>query len=106
MCKIKYLNKILKKLPPDERKLLVKNVNKLRNKIESCETSFDMIFNNDSIKYDKYENNFYAVRFHGKISMRVLYRFENDTIEVHMVYFKHEYGSDYIRKFREYSFKH
>ena len=114
MCsKVVYVEKNLKKCNSDEKRLMQKYVERLVAKIDELSAegiSFERIFNDSSIKYDIYVNDFYAVKFHGRISMRILYRFsrinaQNYIIEIHMVYLKKSSGKDYISLFNDYAVK-
>lgn len=112
MVSVSYVEKNLKKLSREERLFLDRNVDKLKSKIQTLSddnTDFSRIFNNDSIKYDVYNNGFCAVKFNGhRISIRVLYKFieSSEEIEVHLVHIKKTKGSEYIQIFRKYSDTH
>ena len=76
---------------------------------EKSGVSFEKIFNDDIIKYDILENNFFTFKFRYKdqTQLRLLYKFsrQNDiiTIELHKFVIKRRTNKDYIKQFEKYS---
>ena len=91
-------------------------INKALNKL--CETilqfeengqPFERIFNNESIKYDVFENNFYTYKFRyaDNTQLRLLYHFVRDKdkiiIELHQYAVKRRDNKNYIEVFEKYA---
>lgn len=109
MFEVKYLDRNFKKLSVEEKKKLKKGIDNLLNKIEGYQRigkSFDRIFNDDSVKHDIYPKHFCSTRFNGrKLSLRILYRVNQNIIEIHKVYVKKGGGMNekrYIKIFNDY----
>ena len=70
---------------------------------------FERIFNNESIKYDVFENNFYTYKFRyaDNTQLRLLYHFVRDKdkiiIELHQYAVKRRNNKNYIEVFEKYA---
>lgn len=70
---------------------------------------FERLFNNESIKYDVFDNNFYTYKFRycDNTQLRILYRFVRDgdkiIIELHQYIVKRRNKKDYIDSFENYA---
>lgn len=105
-------NKVLKKYSPSERKEILKAFDKLRQLIDTEESygcSFEKIFNNDSIKYDVFQHNFFTFKSQGRdrSQIRILYKFVRGTqgdydLELHMVRIKRRNDKEYMKEFADY----
>lgn len=92
-----------------------KLVSRLKTYIDSFEfsgTPFEKIFNNDKIKYDCYDNNFFCFKMHGDHhrTFRLLYRFVRKAIgydiEPHMIILKRDTNKskrEYLDQFEKYA---
>lgn len=92
-----------------------KLVSRLKAYIDSFESSgipFEKIFNNDKIKYDCYDNNFFCFKMHcdHHKTFRLLYRFIRKTvgynIEPHMLVLKRDTNKskrEYLDQFEKYA---
>ena len=91
-----------------------KLVSRLKAYIDSFEsngTPFEKIFNNDKIKYDCYDNNFFCFKMHcdHRRTFRLLYRFIRKAIgydiEPHMLVLKRDTSKSkrgYLEQFEKY----
>ena len=95
------------KASPSLRKDIDKALEKLVYLIEEQDNygiPFEKIFNNDTIKYDCLDNNFFTFKFSkGSIQLRLLYRFvrlqEDSVIELHDFHHKNRDDKSYIKEF-------
>jgi hypothetical protein len=100
----------------EDQNITSKLVQKLRTYISEFEksgTPFEKIFNNDKIKYDCYDNNFFCFKEHGanRCTYRLLYRFVRKgatfDIEPHVTVLKRysakNGNKDYIKYFTKYA---
>lgn len=105
-----FMSKNFKKVSPDERKAVEKGVSKLRDKVLQYENSgipFEKICNDDSVKYDTFQNGYYTYKAQSqRFPLRILYRFVSgdgdSTIQVHMSYLKKYNDNRYISEFERY----
>lgn len=91
-------------------------INKALNKLcetimqfESEGTPFERIFNNEALKYDIFENNFYTYKFRyaDNTQLRILYHFVRKDgkiiIELHQYAVKRRTNKNYIDSFEKYA---
>lgn len=111
MYKIVIKNNIYKKVSPSLKKDIDEALRKLIFLIsekESYGEKFERIFNNPTIKYDIFSNNFFTFKHHSHDSaqLRLLYRFirnENGevVIELHNYHHKKQNNKKYIKAFEQ-----
>ncbi len=109
---IVYISKNFKKTTAEEMRVIQKGVNKLVAKISQYEktgTSFEHIFNDDTVKYSILDNNFCVYKHQNQqMPLRLLYRFKHtdnntDRLEVHLSYIKKYNDNRYFTIFRSYA---
>lgn len=91
------------KLKEDRVRELNKAINKLKHLLSNINIFNEYITNNPVI-HDSYKD-FYVYKFTGhKCSIRLLYRYENDILEIHQMHFKKgdKDNSKYIKEFENY----
>lgn len=104
-----YIEKNFKKISNEEKKAIEKSVNRLANKIEQYKkigTSFQHIFNDDSVKYSILQNDFCVFKHQNQqIPLRLLYRYKcnTDRLEIHLSYVKKYDDKRYFKMFRDYA---
>ena len=111
MYEIQMKNKRYKKISPSLKREIDSALNKLIFLISEKETygeNFEKIFNNPSIKYDVFPDNFYTFKYHchDSAQLRLLYRFirnKDNTITIELHDFHHKKSNDkkYIKNFEE-----
>lgn len=94
------------KLKNDKQKTLSKAAKKLESQIYGLGTSnFCNFITNNPVIHDSY-GNFYVYKFRGKgCSVRLLYKYSNNVLEIHMFHFKKgdKDNSKYIETFESYA---
>ncbi|MDY5211477.1 hypothetical protein [Intestinibacter sp.] len=109
---IKINNKKFNKENEKTKEAINKALNKLCETILQFEENgqpFERIFNNESIKYDVFENNFYTYKFRysDNTQLRLLYHFVRDKdkiiIELHQYAVKRRNNKNYIEAFEKYA---
>ena len=108
---IVYIDKNFKKAKAEEMRAIRKGINRLVNKIEQYQksgTSFEHIYNDDTVKYSILENDFCIYKHQNQqIPLRLLYRFKHmnntDRLEVHLSYVKKYDDNRYFDIFRSYA---
>lgn len=94
------------------KQAIYKALNKLCDSIINFENSgqrFERIFNNESIKYDVFDNNFFTYKFRycDNTQLRILYHFvrkdDKIIIELHQYVVKRKNKKDYIESFENYA---
>lgn len=109
-----FMSKNFKKVSSDERKAVEKSVKKLMDKINQYEhdgVPFEIICNDDSVKYDAFANGYYTYKAQSqRFPLRILYRFVradgDSTIQVHMSFCKKYNDNRYISEFERYAACH
>ena len=106
-------NKKFNKENEKTKEAIYKALNKLCEIIVQFEENgqpFEKIFNNEAIKYDVFENNFYTYKFRyaDNTQLRILYHFVRDddgkiTIELHQYAVKRRNNKNYIESFEKYA---
>lgn len=110
---ISIKNKKFNKENEKTKEAIYKALNKLCETIiqfEENDQPFEKIFNNEAIKYDVFENNFYTYKFRyaDNTQLRILYHFVRDekgkiTIELHQYAVKRRNNKNYIEAFEKYA---
>ncbi|MGN0579319.1 MAG: hypothetical protein ACI4JE_00455 [Ruminococcus sp.] len=110
---IVYIDKNFKKTKTEEMRVIQKGVNKLVAKITQYEktgTSFEHIYNDDTVKYSILENDFCIFKHQNQqMPLRLLYRFKHadsaneDRLEIHLSYIKKYDDNRYFTIFRNYA---
>lgn len=109
---IVYISKNFKKTKIKEMRAIKKGVDRLVAKIEQYQktgTSFEHIYNDDTVKYSILQNNFFIFKHqHQQLPLRLLYRFKHtdnneDRLEVHLSYVKKYDDNRYFQIFRSYA---
>lgn len=109
---IVYIDKNFKKTKTEEMRVIQKGVNKLVAKITQYQktgTSFERIYNDDTVKYSILDNNFCVFKYQNQqLPLRLLYRFKHmgnntDRLEVHLSYVKKYDDNRYFQIFRTYA---
>ena len=106
---IVYIGKNFKKTKVEEMRAIKKGVDKLADKIEQYKksgTSFQHIFNDDSVKYSILQNDFCVFKHQNQqIPLRLLYRYKRntDSLEIHLSYVKKYDDKRYFKMFRDYA---
>ena len=103
-------NKKFNKENEKTKEAIYKALNKLCELILQFEENgqpFERIFNNEAIKYDVFDNNFYTYKFrYDNTQLRILYHFvrEKDKIiiELHQYAVKRRNNKSYIEAFEKY----
>lgn len=105
-----------KDITKEDLKLVDKAMTKLRHYIDEIENSgtpFELICNNDKIKYDILGNGFFVFKYTGpsRTQLRILYRFIRQegnkyNLEIHKVYSKKHtvngFQNQYLKDFEIY----
>ncbi len=106
---IVYIGKNFKKTKAEEMRAIKKGVDRLADKIEQYKksgTSFQHIFNDDSVKYSILQNDFCVFKHQNQqIPLRLLYRYKcnTDKLEIHLSYVKKYDDKRYFKMFRDYA---
>ena len=108
---IVYIDKNFKKAKAEEMRAIRKGIKRLVDKIEQYQksgTSFEHIYNDNTVKYSILENDFCIYKHQNQqIPLRLLYRFKHmnntDRLEVHLSYIKKYSDNRYFDIFRSYA---